>query len=78
MAMARSLGANPELFRVKTLFAAGEWHRQLELGAMGRWVPLDCPRAGAEIKTERFHDGPPASGPVCSACWPVWPAEGRR
>lgn len=74
-AFAASIGANPELCRVRTLYAAGEWHRELHVGAMGRWIPAGCMR-GAAVVTE-WRDAPPAVGPVCSACWPVWPDERR-
>ena len=72
-AFAASIGANPELCRVLTLYAAGEWHRELRLGAMGAWVPAGCGRAGVDVVVERWSPGPPAAGPVCAACWPVWP-----
>lgn len=70
-ALARSIGAIPELVEVQ-VYQAGAWHRRVRLGAMGWWVPDGCDRNGATIT--RFRPEAPGGGLMCRACWPVWPA----
>jgi hypothetical protein len=71
-AMAASLGAHPDLFRVQVLRTADGWHRRVKLGAFGYWQPEGCTRlVGDPILQTRGE--PPGAGVMCPACWPVWP-----